>query len=80
MTTIWPVSPWRRALREDFCFPASVLGPVDFCAFSWLMAARAAVESSDMIGLLTPDCDGRAGVGPEVGGKMMQGKEIWAAE
>src|SRR5262249_23668420 len=26
--TVSAVSPWRTALRRDFCFPASVLGPV----------------------------------------------------
>src|SRR5437868_14634806 len=39
-TTVWPVSPWRRALREERCLPASVRGPVDFRAFSRLVSAR----------------------------------------
>src|SRR6185437_6243487 len=29
----WPVSPWRVALSDARCFPSSVRGPVDFCAF-----------------------------------------------
>src|SRR5580704_17898747 len=39
MTTIWPVSPWRSAFREDCFLPASVLGPVECWAFSRLISA-----------------------------------------
>ncbi len=35
---VWPVSPWRRALSEERCLPASVLGPVECCAFALLIA------------------------------------------
>src|SRR5260370_17835059 len=44
-TTVWPVSPWRRALREERCLPASVRGPVDFLAFSRLVSARLLEEA-----------------------------------
>jgi hypothetical protein len=44
MTTIWPVSPWRRALREDRCLPASVLGPVECCELARLISVRDGVD------------------------------------
>src|SRR5271165_4097140 len=28
MTTVWPVRPWRRALRLERCLPSGVRGPV----------------------------------------------------
>src|SRR5690349_16491685 len=37
---VWPVNPWRKALREERCLPASVRGPVDFWVFALLTAAR----------------------------------------
>src|SRR5580704_6159775 len=49
MTTIWPVRPWRRAFREHFSLPDLVLGPVECCAFSLLIAVRFGV---DMFSLL----------------------------
>jgi hypothetical protein len=33
----WPVSPCRSAFRDDRCLPASVLGPVECCAFALLI-------------------------------------------
>lgn len=37
---ICPVKPWRRALREDRCLPAGVLGPVECWALDLLISAR----------------------------------------
>src|SRR5260370_23500777 len=39
-TTVWPVSPWRRALREERCLPAWVRGPVEFWALARFVSAR----------------------------------------
>src|SRR5216684_8355783 len=44
-TTVWPVSPWRRALREERCLPATVRGPVELLAFSRLVSARLLEEA-----------------------------------
>jgi hypothetical protein len=33
-------APKRRALRQDRCLPASVLGPVECCALAWLISVR----------------------------------------
>ena len=41
-----------RLLRADVAFPAAVLGPVDFWAFRWLAAIRAAVVA--MMRLVVP--------------------------
>src|SRR6266700_1757973 len=78
-TTVWPVSPWRRALREERCLPASVRGPVDLLAFSRLVAARLLEESPFAISevkvsfMIFPICHlitmrilGWSGVGREV--------------
>src|SRR6266404_2667397 len=63
-TTVWPVSPWRRALREERCLPASVRGPVDFRAFSRLVSARLLEDAPFAISVVTVStiflspCDG----------------------
>ena len=43
MKFCWEARPWLTALREDRALPASVLGPVESCAFAALAAARAVV-------------------------------------
>src|SRR5713101_2552354 len=37
---IYSQLPWRRALREERCLPATVRGPVECLAFSRLVSAR----------------------------------------
>src|ERR1700719_3739456 len=44
-TMVWPVRPWRKALREERCLPASVRGPVDFWALARLIEARSAARA-----------------------------------
>src|ERR1700678_424460 len=44
MTTIWLVSPWRRAFRETFFLPSSVTGPVECWAFSRFISMRFSVD------------------------------------
>src|SRR5580658_1699902 len=43
MTTVWPVSPWRRAFREDCFLPSAVLGPVECCELARLISDRLGV-------------------------------------
>ena len=35
---VWPVGPWRKAFNDERCLPASVLGPVECCAFALLIS------------------------------------------
>src|SRR5258708_18078678 len=53
---VWPVSPWRRALREERCLPASVRGPVDFLAFSRLVSARSLEEAPFAVSVVKVSC------------------------
>src|SRR6266567_6708261 len=55
-TTVWPVSPWRRALREERCLPASVRGPVECLAFSRLVSARLLEDAPFAISVLKVSC------------------------
>lgn len=50
MTTSWPVSPWRRAFREERCLPAAVFGPVECWALAWLISVRVGVISFNRMG------------------------------
>ena len=45
--TVSAVRPWRTALREERCLPASVLGPVLF----WALRRLASICLSDVIGV-----------------------------
>src|SRR6476646_2297844 len=62
----WPVSPWRVALSEARCFPSSVRGPVDFCAFRRLARSCASDGGRRMVvgelGDFAPERDGSLAV------------------
>ena len=45
--TVSAVRPWRAALREERCLPASVLGPMLF----WALRRLASICWSDVIGV-----------------------------
>ena len=45
----WPVSPWRRALREERCLPAGVRGPVECCELARLISARGSGVGSGLV-------------------------------
>jgi hypothetical protein len=47
----WPVSPWRRALREERCLPAGVRGPVECCELARLISARESGVGSGLVPL-----------------------------
>ena len=51
-----PVSPWRKALREERCLPASVRGPVEFRAFTRLVSVLGA-EGSVMREIVEGKCE-----------------------
>jgi len=70
MTMIWPVSPWRRALREDFRFPSTDLGPVEFWALARLMKARLGVDIYDV------DTSRERGRGSGGSGRWLKRKEL----
>src|SRR6266849_3465966 len=56
-TMVCPVRPWRRALSDDRCLPASVFGPVECCAFARLRSACKPCTGSSIgtTGLGVPD-------------------------
>ena len=54
---IWPVSPWRKALREERFLPSGVRGPVESCAFSRQAVSWASVVGSPLIPGLTGGAD-----------------------
>jgi hypothetical protein len=45
----WPVSPWRRAFREDRCLPAGVRGPVECWELARLVSARWSEVGSGLV-------------------------------
>src|SRR5579864_8768732 len=45
-TAVRAVSPWRSALSDERCLPASVRGPVECSELARLMAARSTYWSS----------------------------------
>jgi len=47
------VRPWRRALSEVHCLPASVRGPVECCELARLIAERSMAGMADIWGTST---------------------------
>src|SRR5579862_667825 len=49
-TLIWPVMPWRTALRLERALPCSVLGPVE----SWQLRRLASICCREVSGIVSP--------------------------
>src|ERR1035437_2625182 len=78
MTTVWPVSPWRRAFMEERCLPASVWGPVECWELARLISARA--NRSDILySLGLSHSMGRRGGAVSGSGRCLKGRG-WGTE